>query len=258
MIDNSFRQMDRNTFLLADTYSLANYRSMWSYSVFQVVLLRSITSSALVTAITVLLAFPYAYVMVRTPSRMLRRVLLFTLFVPFFIGAVVRAYSWIIVLGRYGLINDVIAFLGYDPVKILYTAPAVVIGLVQYNFPFAVLMIAPALTSIPEEIEMAAESLGATWWRAMKEVVLPMAKPGLIAATTVVFTLAFTDYAMPSMMGGGTFDFVSNLVYDVFFGVSDWGLGAALVVVLVLVGSLLVALILLAFDYRRILRRESR
>ena len=105
-------------------------------------------------------------------------------------------------------------------------------GLVQYMLPFAVLMLAPALTAIPEEIERAAESLGANWFRTLRHVVLPMARPGLIGAGIVVFTLTLTDFAMPAILGGGTNDFIANAIYDQFFRTSDAGLGATLTMLL--------------------------
>jgi putative spermidine/putrescine transport system permease protein len=254
MFDASFRELDRQTFRLASTYSLANYIELTRYDVFRVVLLRSIVFAFLVTALTIVIAFPYAYVMVRSPRAVVRKILLFALFLPFFIGQIVRAYCWIILLGRQGLVNGFLELFGLEPLQILFTPTAVVIGMVQYMMPFAVLMLAPALTSIPEEIELAAESLGATWVNSFRYVVLPMARPGLMAAVIVVFTLSLTDYAMPAMMGGGRFDFISNLVYDVFLDVADQGLGAAVVVLLVAIASGLVALIFLAFEYKRLIR----
>ncbi|MBZ0261880.1 MAG: ABC transporter permease [Hyphomicrobiales bacterium] len=257
MLDASFRELDRSTFTLSSTYSLVNYARLADYSVFKAVLVRSVLASLVVTVTTVALALPYAYTMVRTEGARTRKLLLFCLFVPFFIGAVVRGYSWVIVLGREGLVNDFFGLFGFEPFRILFTPLAVVIGMVQYMLPFAVLMIAPAITSIPKEVELAAEGLGANWRRTIWEVVLPLAKPGIVSATIVVFTLSITDYAMPYMMGGGMYDFVSNLVVDIFLGISDRGLGAALVVVLVALGSLIVTAIFLAFDYRTILRKKT-
>ena len=97
-------------------------------------------------------------------------------------------------------------------------------------------MLAPALTAIPEEIETAAESLGADWLRTLWHVVLPMARPGLIGAGLVVLTLSLTDFAMPAMLGGGSQDFIANAIYDQFFRTSDQGLGSALTVLLVASG----------------------
>ncbi|MFY8151748.1 MAG: ABC transporter permease, partial [Hyphomicrobiales bacterium] len=122
----------------------------------------------------------------------------------------------------------------------IYTYPAVVFGLVQYMLPFAVLMLAPAMAAIPEEIELASESLGATWTETFRHVVVPMAKPGLVGAGIVVFTLTLTDFAMPAILGGGTNDFIANAIYDAFFRISDAGLGSALSILLVLLGSTIV------------------
>ena len=241
--DTSLHALDRKTFRLADAYSLANYETVLGRPVYWTIIWRSLLASIIVTAVTVALAFPYAYVMVRTRSAGLRKLLLISLFLPFFIGQVVRAYGWLIILGQQGLLNAGLAWLGLEPVRIIYTYPAIIIGLVQFMLPFAVLLLAPALTAIGEEVELASESLGATWPRTFWNVVLPMAKPGLVGAGVVVFTLTLTDLAMPRIMGGGTNDFVANSIYDAFFSVSDAGLGSALSVILVVIGTAVAALV---------------
>ena len=101
-------------------------------------------------------------------------------------------------------------------------------GLVQYMLPFAVLMLAPALTAIPEEIERAAESLGANWLRTLPPRRPADGEAGLVGAGIVVFTLTLTDFAMPAILGGGSNDFIANAIYDQFFRTSDAGLGATL------------------------------
>jgi putative spermidine/putrescine transport system permease protein len=103
-------------------------------------------------------------------------------------------------------------------------------------------MLAPALTAIPEELEQAAESLGANWLRTFRHVTLPHARSGLIGAGIVVFTLSLTDFAMPAILGGGSNDFIANAIYDQFFRTSDAGLGAALTILLVVLGSLIVGI----------------
>ena len=159
----------------------------------------------------------------------------------------VRAYGWLIVLGKQGLLNSGLAALGLPTVGILYTYPGVLIGLVQYMLPFAVLMLAPALTAVPEEVELASASLGARPLATFRHIVLPLARPGLVAAAVVVFTLTLTDFAMPEIMGGGGNDFIASAVYDAFFQLGDAGLGGALGVALTLVGSLVVGVLLAAF-----------
>jgi len=239
--DFSLRELDPDTYRLSESYSLANYAEVGRRTVYLRIMARSLLAALVVTLVVLVLGFPYAYAMVRTGSPWLRKLLLIGLFLPFFIGQVVRAYGWLIVLGNQGLINQLLGVLGLGPFKLLYHYPAVLLGLAQYMLPFAVLLLAPAIVAIDEEVELASESLGASWPLTFWHVVLPMARPGLVGAGVVVFTITLTDYALPDILGGGTNDFVANAIYDAFFQISDAGLGSALAVILVLVGSTIVA-----------------
>lgn len=241
--DASLRTLDTSTFLLSEQLTLDNYRRALREPLFLGVARRSLVGALVVTAITLFLAFPYAYLMVRTRSAAVRKLLLVALFLPFFIGQVVRAYGWLIILGNQGLVNGALGELGLGPFRLIYNYPAVLFGMVQYMLPFAVLMLAPALAAIPEEIESAAESLGADWLRSFLHVVLPLAKPGLVGAGIVVLTLSLTDFAVPAILGGGTNDFIANAIYDQFFRTSDMGLGSTLAILLVLLGSTLVGIV---------------
>lgn len=245
--DSSLRTLDRTTFQFSDTWSLENYQRALSESFTYTIIWRSLFGALIVTAVTLFLAFPYAYVMVRTRSALLRKALLIALFLPFFIGQVVRAYGWLIILGNQGIVNDVLGLVGIEPLRLLFNYPAVLFGLVQYMIPFAVLMLAPAMTAIPEEIEAAAGSLGADWMQTLIHVVIPMAKPGLIGAGIVVLTLSLTDFAMPAILGGGTQDFIANAIYDQFFRTSDQGFGSSLTIILVAVGSMMVGVVFAVF-----------
>ncbi len=241
--DFSLRELDPNTFRLSEEYTLANYAEVAERKVYLWIIARSLLAAVVVTFLALALGFPYAYLMVRTRSALLRKLLLIGLFLPFFIGQVVRAYGWLIVLGNEGLINQFLAVFGLGPFKLLYHYPAVVLGLVQYMLPFAVLLLAPATVAIDEVVELASESLGANWLATFRHIVLPMAKPGLVGAGIVVFTITLTDYALPDILGGGTNDFVANAIYDAFFQISDAGLGSALAIILVLLGSTVVAVV---------------
>lgn len=257
--DSSLRTLDTSTFLLSEEYSLENFRRALTEPLFLAVSGRSLMGAVIVTAVTLLLAFPYAYLMVRTPSSALRKLLLIALFLPFFIGQVVRAYGWLIILGNQGLVNEFLGLVGLGPYRLIYNYPAVLFGMIQYMLPFAVLMLAPALTAIPDEIESAAESLGANWLRSLWHVVLPLSRAGLIGAGIVVLTLSLTDFAIPAILGGGTNDFIANAIYDQFFRTSDMGLGATLTILLVAVGSAVVGLVfaLLGTGTLGMARREA-
>lgn len=245
--DSSLRTLDRTTFQFSDYWTIENYTRALTESFTFTIIWRSLLGAFIVTAVTLFLAFPYAYTMVRTPNSRLRKFLLIALFLPFFIGQVVRAYGWLIILGNQGIVNDVLGLVGVEPLRLLFNYPAVLFGLVQYMLPFAVLMLAPAMTAIPEEIEAAAGSLGASWIKTMTYVVIPMAKPGLVGAGLVVLTLSLTDFAMPAILGGGSQDFIANAIYDQFFRTSDQGFGASLAIILIAIGSILVGVIFTVF-----------
>jgi len=245
--DSSLRTLDRSTFQFSDHWSLENYNRAFSEKFTWTIIWRSLLGSIIVTFLTLVLAFPYAYIMVRTANNTLRKFLLIALFLPFFIGQVVRAYGWLIILGNQGIVNDALSLVGVEPIRLLFNYPAVLFGLVQYMLPFGVLMLAPAMTAIPEEIEAAAGNLGASWVNTMRHVVIPMAKPGLIGAGLVVLTLSLTDFAMPAILGGGSQDFIANAIYDQFFRTSDQGFGASLAIILIAIGSMIVGLLFSIF-----------
>ncbi len=247
LVDASLRTLDRATFRMGESWSLANFLTLWQRPVYAILAWRTLGAALAVTALTLLIALPYAWLMVRTPRPWLKKLLLVSLFLPFFIGQVVRAYGWLVVLGQQGLLNTTLAWLGLPAVSILYTLPGVVLGLVQYMLPFAVLMLAPAFTAVSEEVELASSSLGATPARTFAHVVLPLVRPGLVAASVVVFTLSLTDFAMPAILGGGRNDFIANGIYDAFFRLSDPGLGGALAIVLTLIGTTIAGLMLALF-----------
>lgn len=245
--ESSLHTLDTSTFLPSETYTLQNYQTVIDSPTYKRVILRSLWGAGLTVVFTLALAFPFAYLLVRTRRALTRKALLVVLFLPFFIGQVVRAYGLMIVMGTSGLVNETLGLIGIEPVRLLFNFPAVVFGQVQYMLPFAVLMLAPALTAIPQEIEIASSSLGANWLRSLWHVVLPMAKPGLIGAGLVVGTLALTDFAMPAMLGGGSQDYIANAIYDQFFRTADQGLGSALALLLVVLGSVLVGIVIAFF-----------
>ena len=245
--ESSLHTLDKSNFRLSTDYTLQNYRTVLESATYGRVILRSVSASALTVVFTLLLAFPFSYILVRTPSALVRKTLLVVLFLPFFIGQVVRAYGLLIILGTNGMVNQGLGLVGVEPIRLLFNFSAVVFGEVQYMLPFAVLMLAPALTAIPQETETAASSLGANWLRSLWHITLPMAKPGLVGATLVVGTLTLTDFAIPAMLGGGSQDFIANAIYDQFFRTADQGLGAALALILVALGSVFVGLVVAVF-----------
>ncbi|MGM0399589.1 MAG: ABC transporter permease [Halobacteriota archaeon] len=220
--------------------STANWRAVLTTDAYHQIFLRTFVLATIVTVLSVALGLPYAYLTVRARSPLVRKLLLVSIFVPFFTGVIVRAYGWLIVLGRNGVVNAALGLVGVEPVRFLATDFAVLVGLLQIMLPYAIIMIAPAVQNIDRSLELAASNLGANRAQTFRHVVVPLAMPGIAGASVVVFTITAATFAIPDLIGGGRVDFVANLVYRSMFNSSNLPLAAAVSVLLVAVTSVVV------------------
>lgn len=224
-------------------YTLENWVRFAETPAHHSIMFRTVLFSVIVTAACVALSIPYAYLVVRTDRRLIRNLLLFGLFVPFFTGVIIRAYGWLIILGENGLVNWGLTSLGLDSVGFIGTPFAVIVGLTQYMLPFAVLMLTPAIASIDEDLERAAKNCGASQWGTFRHVVLPLARPGITAAIIVVFTLTMANYSIPNLLGAGQLSFVANFIYNKVFNTLNYPFAAVLSLILVAIASTVVLVI---------------
>ena len=188
--------------------------------------------SLLVTLLCMLLGFPVAYWLARLPARRANLLLLLVL-VPFWTSVLVRSYAWMALLERHGVINNALIALGLlaQPVKLLNTRFAVCIAMVHVLLPFAVLPLYASLRALDWRLVRAAESLGSPPLRTLRQVVLPLARPGLITAFTLVFTLATGFYVTPVLVGASSDVMASVLIADKV-SVLDWDSASAMAAVL--------------------------
>ena len=163
--------------------------------------------------------------------------LLLLLIVPFWISFTIRTFSWIHILGEQGLINVVLLRLGVigQPLPMLYTEGAVVMGLLHFLLPYMILNVYVSLESIDRTLISAARSMGCTSGQAFREVTLPLSLPGLAAGLLLGFVLAAGSYVTPQLLGGSRDALFGNLIYDTIMGQLNWPMGATLSVVLFLV-----------------------
>jgi len=219
--------------VMVDAFTLENYVKFFTDPYYVAVLLRTIRVAAVCTAICIVLGFPMAYVLARTRSRF-KNLLLLIVILPLFVGNAVRAAGWMVLFGNRGFVNAVLVGLGFirEPLQIMYTEFAVVTGIVAVNLPFVVLTLQAVLEGIDRPLEEAALGLGAGPVRMFRHVLLPLAMPGVIAATILSFILAMNAYATPVLLGGPTFHMMGPTVYDQFAGLTNWPFGAALSFVL--------------------------
>src|SRR6516165_248997 len=219
--------------IMVDAFTIENYVKFFTDPFYLAVLWRTIRVAALCTAICVVLAFPMAYCLARTRSRF-KNLLLMAVILPLFVGNAVRAAGWMVLFGNRGFVNALLTEAGVtrEPLQIMYTELAVVIGIIAVNLPFVVLTLQAVLEGIDRPIEEAALGLGAGPWRTFRHVILPLAMPGVIAGTILSFILAMNAYATPVLLGGPTFQMMGPTVYNQFAGLSNWPFGAALAFVL--------------------------
>ena len=213
--------------------TLANYVRILTDVYYLGVTARTLALSLGATAICLLLGFPLAYFLWRASARW-KGVLTLLVVAPLLISIVVRSYGWMVILGDSGLLNDALRTLGLidTPLEIMFTSTAVLIGLVHVQFPFMVLSILAGLEQVDADLVDAAATLGAPRGRAILEIVLPLAVPGIVAGVTLVLSLCMTAFVTPTLMGGSGSRVLTTLIYNQFVTVFDWPLGAALAALL--------------------------
>jgi putative spermidine/putrescine transport system permease protein len=232
------------------TFTLENYVRILTTSFHLRSFLTSIRLSAIVTVLTALVGYPVAYFLVRSDSRF-KSLVFIAIISPLLISLVVRSLGWLMLLGRRGVINGFLLRVGIidEPLQLIYTFGAVVVGMVHILLPFMVLSITSVLSQVPATLEEAAAILGASPWRRFVRVTLPLSLPGLLAGSFLVFTLTMGSYITPQMLGGGRVNVVTLDIIDRMLVVFDWPLGSALAVSLMILT--LLAAVIMVFIQRR-------
>jgi ABC-type spermidine/putrescine transport system permease subunit I len=186
-----------------------------------------------VTVITLLLGLPTAYVLARSQSRWAGFLLLLTTF-PLLVSAVVRSFGWMVLFFKDGLVSKALQSLGLasGPVQTMYTMPGVIIALAQVLLPLMVLTLHGVFKSIDRDLEYAAMSLGARPSVALWLVTLRLARGGIVAGSLLVFSLAISAFATPSLVGGARANVMATAIYEQTVELLDWPFGATLATIL--------------------------
>jgi ABC-type spermidine/putrescine transport system permease subunit I len=199
---------------------------------------RTLRLGLITTAVCVVLGYPLAYCLARArPQRL--AVGLFLLIMPLMVSAVIRVFGWIVILGRKGLVNQALVALGLEPVKLLYTETAVIIGLVNIFVPFMVLPIMASIERISPSLEEAARNLGADWYRMFWRVILPLSLPGLISGCLLVYSLSISAFVTPALMGNPRERMAGQQIYDEVLVSFNWPGASSLSLTLVLLTAAL-------------------
>jgi putative spermidine/putrescine transport system permease protein len=238
---------------MVEALTLDNYVKFFADPYYSRVLLVTVAVALSSTLICLLLGYPTAYLLARTKSHY-KTLMIMLVVMPLFVGNAVRAAGWIVVFGHQGFLNAALLWLGIvaEPLEIMYTTTAVVVGIVAFNLPFMVLTLQSVIEGIPPSLEEAALGMGAHPLRAFRRVTLPLSLPGIAAGTILCFILAMNAYATPVLLGGPRFQMMAPLVYDQIAQQSNWPLGSALAFIL------MAATLILTIVSNLVLRRTRR
>lgn len=206
---------------------------------------RSILQAIIATSAALLIGFPTAYFMATRPEGE-RTLWIFLITIPYWVNLLIRTLSMLFLIRNEGPLNFALLSAGLidQPIQIAYTPPAVLIGLIYSYLPFMVLPIYAAIERFDFRLVEAAYDLYAGRWTILREVVLPLAKPGLIAGSLLVFIPSLGSFIAPDILGGGKNLFIGNMVALQFQGSRNWPFGSAAAVVLmtmVLIGLIFLA-----------------
>lgn len=225
---------------------IQNFEWLATNSTAHDIMWRTIYIAVLATLITAVLAYPFAYLMA-TSSTLVRSILMVVVLLPFWTSMMVRAFAWIIILQKNGLLNTVLGAIGIEPLTILGTNTAVLIGMCQILMPFMVLPMVSVMVGIDSRLPLAARIMGAPKWKAFLQVYFPLSLPGVFAGSLIVFILSLGFYVTPALLGSPRQQLIPNALFTQVLELLSWGRGGALAVAtLVMVGAVFLLLFLVA------------
>jgi putative spermidine/putrescine transport system permease protein len=214
LLVTAFWRIDTFTTQIVQDWNLDNFRIILTEPAYRLIIGRTVTMAALVTVTDALLAFPFAYFMARVASRRTQTFLFAAVLLPLWASYLARVYSWILILNHDGVLNSTLQSIGLPPANIGYTNVAMWVVFSYIWLPFMIIPTYSALERVPESLLEAAADLGARRWRAVVDVVLPLALPGVVAGSIFTFALTLGDYITPILVGGAGSSFIGNVVYS--------------------------------------------
>jgi spermidine/putrescine transport system permease protein len=224
--------------------SLAQYGTFFAEPLYWRVFLRTAILSAIATALTLLVAFPIAWVITKVARGRASSLLFVLCLIPFWVSETVRALGWLILLRESGVLPAVLVKVGITtmPVELLYHDATILIGLIYTSLLFMVVPLASSLETLDNSLIEAAYDLGANGLAILRHIVIPHAAPGITAGCIVVFMLTLGNYLTPNLLGGKNSQWFTELIYTQFIVRFNWEQGAAFGFLLLALSTAIVAL----------------
>lgn len=229
---------------LMKTWTLANYVKFFTDSFNYAILIETLMLGVKATLLCLAFGFPIAWVCARAGAK-LQSVIVFLVILPILTSVVVRTFGWIVILGRQGVINQVLIGAGIinEPIRLLYTEVGVVMVLAQVQMPLMVLPILTVLGKIDPNLGDASRVLGAGEWKTLWRVTLPLSLPGIIAGCILTYTACITAFVTQTLIGGARLIYMPLHIYQQAVGANNWPFAAAISVVFMVAVMIIVGIL---------------
>ncbi|WOD08785.1 ABC transporter permease [Marinomonas sp. GJ51-6] len=251
MIDYSFRPnlLPAEVGAPKDTFSLINYETLFNNDIHLSIFFKTLWSSVLVTALTLLVSYPIAFYLAKVATPQKAALCLLLLIIPFWINEILRTFSWYIILAYKVPLNALLLGLGFinRPIRFLSGDGGVLIGMVYAYILFMIFPIYNAIESLDTNQIKVARNLGAGWIRTHWRVVIPHSKPGIATGCIMTFMLAAGSYAVPALLGSPGSRWFTQIIYNWFFEGGNWNQGAAYAFLLLVMCIGFIALVMRVF-----------
>ncbi|MFJ8235608.1 ABC transporter permease [Ureibacillus sp. NPDC094379] len=228
-------------------FTLEYIQYVFTSEVYLRVLWLTIKIAFLVTLFSLIIAYPLAYSLVTSNSRIWKKIILGSVLIPFWISLLVRTFAWTILLRNNGVINIILMKLGIidQPIELIYNTTGVVIAMTHILLPYMVLSLYSVMSGIDLRLVQAAQGMGARPWKAFMQVFFPLSIPGLLSGSLMVFVMGLGYFITPALLGGSDTTMISMLIDNNISKTLNWHLASALSLVLFVATILLLAIAVL-------------
>jgi putative spermidine/putrescine transport system permease protein len=207
-------RVDSFTGNLVHSWTLDNFKTLFTVPAYRTIALRTIGIAAAVTVTDAVLAVPFAFFAARIATKRLQGALFVAVLIPLWSSYLVRVYAWRLILAKEGIVNWVLGNVGLGSVNIGYSNWAMWIVFSYIWLPFMILPVWSAIERVPDSYIEASADLGARGWRTFRTILMPLILPGLAAGSIFTFSLTLGDFITPTLVGGAGSDFIGNVVYQ--------------------------------------------
>jgi len=237
---------------LDPVWNLNQYKTFFNNPVYFQLMKKSLLMAAINCGICFSVSYPLAYFIAKKAPKRIRYALLLLTIIPSWTSFLIRTYSWMLILGEKGVVNHTLTSLGLidEPVQLMFNSFAVIISLVHIYLPFMVIPLYNSIEKIDDQLTDAAENLGANKSQSFFHIVFRMSLPGIVSGIIIVFIPSIGEYVVPMIVGGNSGMMYSNAVTAQFL-ITNWPLGAALSIIL------LIVILLLFGAFSRVMKVEQ-